>query len=132
MLTRMVIVTGKPLRELGLADFDDYAAARRACGRKVAAVPMAYDLLRAAGGLEDLPPTLRQARSRGQLSVAELVDRYPVANTAIRDVLVYYLVERSAAPTTGRWSTTSRCWWTCSGAIWSATTRELVRCTCPM
>ncbi|MFE7842406.1 tyrosine-type recombinase/integrase [Streptomyces sp. NPDC057474] len=96
-LTRMVIVTGKPLRELDLADFGDYAAARQACGSKVTALPMAYELLRAVGGLDDLPPTLREASARGQLSVAELVDRYPVANKEIRDVLVHYLVERSAA-----------------------------------
>ncbi|MFF6786944.1 tyrosine-type recombinase/integrase [Streptomyces sp. NPDC012510] len=96
VLTRMVIVTGKPLRELDLADLDVYAAARQACGSKVAALPMAYELLRAVGGLEDLPPTLREAQARGQLSVAELVDRYP-ANKEIRDVLVHYLVERSAA-----------------------------------
>ena len=95
-LTRMAIVTSKPLRELGLADFDDYAATRQAIGRKIAALPMAYELLRAAGGLDGLPRTLREARSRGQLSVAELVDRYPVENKAIRDVLVHYLVERSA------------------------------------
>ncbi|MGA4543439.1 tyrosine-type recombinase/integrase [Uniformispora flossi] len=97
VLTRMVIVTGKPLRELDLADFGEYTAARQACGSKVAALPMAYDLLRAVGGLEDLPPTLREAQARGQMSVAELVDRYPVANKEIRDVLVHYLVERSAA-----------------------------------
>ncbi len=96
LLARMVIVTGKQLRDLDLADFDDYAAARQACGRKVASLPMAYERLHAACGLRGLPPTLREARARGQLSVAELVDRYPVADKAIRDVLVHYLVERSA------------------------------------
>ena len=96
-LTRMVIVTGKPLCEFGVTDFDDYAAARQACGRRVGSLPMAYELLRAAGGLEGSPDTLRAAQARGQLSVAELVDRYPVANKEIRDILVHYLVERSAA-----------------------------------
>lgn len=96
-LTRMVIVTGKPLRELTLADFDNYAAARQVCGSKVAALPMAYELLHAVGGVNGLPSSLRAAQARGQLSVAELVDRYPVANKEVRDVLVHYLVERSAA-----------------------------------
>ncbi|MGH3739293.1 MAG: hypothetical protein ACRDT6_27390 [Micromonosporaceae bacterium] len=97
LLTRIVIVTGKPLRELDLTDLDDYAAARQACGRKVAALPLAYECLHAIGGLECLPPTLRQAHARGQLSVAELVDRYPIIDRDVRDVLVHYLVERSAA-----------------------------------
>lgn len=96
LLTRMVVVTGKNLRDLELADFDDYAAARRASGRSVASLPFAYELLHAVGGLAGLPPTLRQAQASGQLSVAELVDRYPIANRAVRDVLVHYLVERSA------------------------------------
>jgi hypothetical protein len=97
VLTRMAIVTGKQLRDLDVADFDDYAAARHSCGRKVSSLPLAYECPHAAGGLEGMPPTLRQAHARGQLPVAALVDRYPIANAAIRDVLVHYLVERSAA-----------------------------------
>jgi hypothetical protein len=96
LLTRMVIVTGKNLRDLDLTDFGDYAQARRAGGRTVAALPFAYELLHAVGGLPGLPPTLRQAQARGQLSVAELVDRYPIVDRDVRDVLVHYLVERSA------------------------------------
>jgi len=96
LLTRMAIVTGKDLFALDLNDFDDYASARRASGRTGHALPLAYELLHGVGGLAGLPPTLRQARNRGQLSVAELVDKYPIANRAIRDVLVHYLVERSA------------------------------------
>ena len=96
LFTRMVIVTGRDLMALDLNDFDDYAAARRASGRTAHALPLAYELLHGAGGLAGLPPTLRQARNRGQLSVAELIDKYPIANRAIRDVLVHYLVERSA------------------------------------
>ncbi|MFC7530209.1 hypothetical protein [Actinoplanes sp. GCM10030250] len=97
LLTRMVIVTGKDPRELDLADFITYADARRGSGRTVAALPFAYEILHAAGGLHGLPTTLRQARSRGQLSVAELVDRYLVACRPVRDVLVHYLTERAAA-----------------------------------
>ena len=43
------------------------------------------------------PPTWAQARSRGQLTVAELVDRYRLACRPVRDVLVHYLTEPSAA-----------------------------------
>ena len=69
LLTRMVIVTGRDLLTLDLNDFDDYAAARRASGRTVHALPLAYELLHGAGGLAGPPATLRQARNRGQLSV---------------------------------------------------------------
>jgi integrase len=96
-LTRMVIVTGKDLRSLVPGDFADYVAARRACGAKAASLPLAYELLHAIGGLTGAPVTWQQASSRGQLTVAELVDRYPIACRPVRDVLVYYLTERSAA-----------------------------------
>jgi site-specific recombinase XerD len=96
-LTRMVIVTGQNLTDLGLADVFGYVAARKQTGRTVAALPFAYELLRSIGGLSDAPPTLRQAQARGQLTAAELVDRYPVACRPVRDVLVHYLAERSAA-----------------------------------
>ena len=95
-LTRMVIVTGRDLRALGVEDLAGYAAAGKACGRKVSSVPLAYELLRATGGLSGAPPAWRQAQARGQLTVAELVDRYPVACRLIRDVLAHYLTERSA------------------------------------
>jgi hypothetical protein len=97
LLTRMVIVTSRQLADLDLADFDDYTRARAAAGRKVASLPFAYECLHAVGGLAGLPPTLRQARARGQLPVADLVGRYPVANREVRDLLVHYLAERSAA-----------------------------------
>ncbi|MEV6812583.1 site-specific integrase [Micromonospora sp. NPDC051296] len=96
-LTRMVIVTGKDLRELSVADLTGYAAARTASGRYTTALPFAYDLLRAVGGLADAPPTFKQASARGQLTVAELVDRYPIAYRPMRDVLVHYLAERAPA-----------------------------------
>ena len=95
-LTRMVIVTGKNLTDLGTGDFAAYTAARKQTGRKVTGLPFAYDLLRGIGGLPGQPPTLRQAQARGQLTVAELVDRYAVACRPVRDVLVHYLTERSA------------------------------------
>lgn len=96
LLTRMAIVTGKPLRALDLADFDEYATARQNSGRNVSSLRLAYEILHAIDGLSGLPPTLRQAKNRGQLTVAELVDRYPIINRDVRDVLVHYLAERSA------------------------------------
>ncbi|MEU0119992.1 hypothetical protein ABZ137_41720 [Streptomyces bobili] len=96
VLTRMSIVTGKDLLAFDLEDLTDYARARRDNGRTVTALPLAYDILHAVGGLKDSPPTLREAQARGQLTPAELIDRHPIANRAVRDVLVHYLAERSA------------------------------------
>jgi integrase len=95
-LTRMVIVTRKDLRALDAGDFTGYATARRDCGRKIASLPLAYELLRGIGGLRDAPHTWQQVQARGQLTIAELVDRYPLACRPIRDILVHYLAERSA------------------------------------
>ncbi|MFJ4835798.1 hypothetical protein ACIP79_38745 [Streptomyces sp. NPDC088747] len=92
----MSIVTGKDLLAFNLEDFTDYARARRDNGRTVTALPVAHDILHAVGGLKDSPPTLREAQARGHLTPAELIDRHPIANRAIRDVLVHYLAERSA------------------------------------
>lgn len=79
-----------------MGDLAAYAAAGKAHGRKISSVPLAYELLRGIGGLRGPPPTWRQARARGQLTVAELVDRYPLACRPVRDILVCYLTERSA------------------------------------
>lgn len=96
LLTRMVIVTGKDLLDLDVEDVTAYARARQATGRPVASLPLAYQALHAVGGLQGAPPTLAQSRLPGKLTPAELVDRYPVADRAVRDVLVHYLGERAA------------------------------------
>lgn len=96
LLTRIAIVTGKSLRDIDTGDLNAYRAARLASGRPCSSLPLAYEALKAIGGLSGQPATLRQAIARGQLSAAELVDRYPIVDVGIRDVLVHYLVERSA------------------------------------
>ena len=77
LVTRMVIVTGKDVLDLDLADVTAYAQARRASGRPVAALPLAYQALHAMGGLTGAPATLAQSRTPGRLTAAQLVDRYP-------------------------------------------------------
>jgi hypothetical protein len=42
------------------------------------------------------PQTMREAMQRGQLSVTELVDRYPIQNQAVRELLIEYLTRRRA------------------------------------
>lgn len=96
-LTRIAIVTGKDLlTEVDGQDLTGYAQSRRDHKHKVAAVPFAYELLRSAGGLVGDPPSMRQAELRGQLTPAQLVDRYDIVNGPVRDVLVHYLTERAA------------------------------------
>jgi hypothetical protein len=43
------------------------------------------------------PATLQAAAMRGQLSVTELVDRYPLRNSAVRQLLIDYLTRRALA-----------------------------------
>ena len=96
LVTRMVIVTGKDVLDIDLADVTAYAQARLASGRPVAALPLAYQALHAMGGLTGAPATLAQSRTPGRLTAAQLVDRYHVADRDVRDVLVHYLAERAA------------------------------------
>jgi hypothetical protein len=97
ILTRLVIYTGKDVRELHFRDLTSYSAARTATGRYTTALAFAYDLLRVIGGLVGAPPTFKQASARGRLTVAELVDRHPITYRPMRDVLVHYLAERAPA-----------------------------------
>ena len=59
--------------------------------------------------------SLREMRSIGQRSVEELVDRYPIASRAIRDLLVDYLKERQASIDYGtlcsQTSVLANCFW---------------------
>ncbi|MGH9303854.1 MAG: tyrosine-type recombinase/integrase [Acidimicrobiales bacterium] len=57
-----------------------------------------YQALRQSGTLgEDAPAALRVFSGRGQPNCAQLVDRYKIACTPMRDVLVDYLSERQSA-----------------------------------
>jgi integrase len=96
VLTRMVIVTAKDVLDLDVADFTDYAAARKDNGRPKESLALAYQVLRAHDGMPGCPPTLAQYHHIGTRSPAQLVDRYPIVDRAIRDVLVHYLTERCA------------------------------------
>ena len=54
-----------------------------------------YQVLHALGVFPtDAPATVRTFTTRGQLSVEQLIDRYDIACTPVRDVLVDYLRER--------------------------------------
>jgi hypothetical protein len=89
-----------------------------------------YQLLHAMGVFGPQPPTtLRAFGTIGQLSPAQLIDRYAIACRPVRDLLVAYLAERQPMldHTTLRNLALST-WEGCSGAIWNATTPVLPRC----
>lgn len=96
-LIRVMVHTGKPIATLEVTDLLAYAdvvtATKRPNGMHIG-----WLLLRRLGVLDaTTPPTLHVARSRGQLSVAEVVDGYAPASRAVRDVFVRYLTDRSAS-----------------------------------
>jgi integrase len=96
LVTRMVIGTGKDVLDLDAGDITDYTAARKSSGRPRESLALAYQVLHAHGGMPGCPPTLARYRHTGKRSPAELVDRYPIVDRAVRDVLVHYLTERCA------------------------------------
>lgn len=59
--------------------------------------PATLKMLRTIGVLASETPSLRELRSTGRLTVEALVDRYGIACTSIRDLLVDYLKERQPA-----------------------------------
>jgi integrase len=95
-LVKIVLRTGRDLHELKAADLLDYGAWATASRRKrPPGLHAGWDLLRATGVLpEELP--LRRV-GRGQLTCAQLVDRYGIACRPARDMLVRYLEERRPA-----------------------------------
>jgi hypothetical protein len=67
-------------------------------GTGTGAVHTFYRILRTMGVFGDhAPATLRELRTTGQLTPDELIDRYRLACTPIRDLLVDYLRERQPA-----------------------------------
>ncbi|GAB4085029.1 tyrosine-type recombinase/integrase [Myceligenerans cantabricum] len=95
-LTRMVMHNGGRLADITMADcIEGY----RAQGVNSATRQHShwYTLLIEAGILPaDSPVTIVIASRRGQFTIEEMVDRYDVKCTPVRDLLVDYLHERSA------------------------------------
>lgn len=63
-----------------------------------------------------VPATLRGAAIRGQRTVAEMVDRYGIRNTDVRDLLVGYITRRS---TELDYATTDSLAWALAGLFWA-------------
>lgn len=78
---------------------------------------LAWQALRQLGHFPaDTPPTIHAAGQRGQLTVTELVDRYPITNPAVRQLLIDYLHRR--ATTLDYSSLTNLARWL-AGVFWS-------------
>lgn len=107
---RVCMRTGK--KSPGLISADDLGgldAALRDTGRQPRPGHEAlWRALHTAGQISG-PTSLKAMRMRGQLSVAELVDRYHLRCTPIRDLIVAYITERS--PSLDYTSVTNLAFW---------------------
>lgn len=97
VLSRIVVHTGKGVREVTTEDVLSYGEAVRATGRNASGVRVAHRLLRAAGCTGDPPLTSGYGHRLNRLSVEQSVDRHGIECGEVRDLLVEYLKERSAA-----------------------------------
>jgi hypothetical protein len=97
VLTYVLVHTGRRLDQLTTADLVAYGQARRALGKPNLGVAAAQQLLHELGIVDQPAPTKGVHWRVGQRTVAELVDRYPIACRPVRDLLVRYLEERAPA-----------------------------------
>ncbi|ATD71106.1 Tyrosine recombinase XerC [Gordonia sp. YY1] len=96
VLSKMVLATGRDLNQLQLHDFTDYLADNRhSNGSNPNGVHAAWDLVR---GIAPIPDNdLLTCLRVGQRSAEQIIDRFAIQNSAIRDLLVRYLNERKPA-----------------------------------
>jgi integrase len=97
VLGKICVHTGKSLHEITTADLVEFAGAASAIGRFASGVQVAHQLLRQVGWITDPPLSSGSAIRLCKPTVAELVDRYGISCTDIRDLLVQYLTERAVA-----------------------------------
>lgn len=94
----MVIATkGGVLSDIVAGDLLEILDIETALRGRAVQGPATLKVLGKIGVLGPETPSLRELRSAGQRSVEELVDRYGIACTSIRDLLVGYLKERQPA-----------------------------------
>ncbi|MEU7032754.1 site-specific integrase [Streptomyces sp. NPDC046237] len=99
-LSRIILAKGGTLADITVGDAVEYREALRRHRRgRTLSNTLFYAWLRELGTLPpDAPATLRfLSQATGQLTTAELVDRYDVRCPPVRDLLVDYLEERRPA-----------------------------------
>jgi integrase len=92
-------VKGGTLADVTVGDVLELLDAEKAAtGRRITGGAVFYRILRQAGVFGDqVPATLRELRTAGQRTPAELIGRYNIVCRPIRDLLVDYLRERQPA-----------------------------------
>lgn len=91
-LGRLLVLTGRPVRQLRAADLLAYRDAVLARRSQSLGLEHLWACLAEIGVLQG---TLRQALRPGQRTVAELVDAHGLASSRIRGLLIAYLTERA-------------------------------------
>lgn len=95
-IERMMLFTGKAIRDLTADDVIFYRAEILRMHGKNDGVDYAWDLLKMHGAIPADALPLRQMHRRGQLTTEEMVDYYEI-EPPLRDVFVQYLNERASS-----------------------------------
>lgn len=94
ILSKLVLHTGRELEQITADDFTEFRTwAYTYRGRDLRGTIVAWDLLATITDLSGPRPEPWERTRLGQRSPAELVDRYPIQNRPIRDLMVRYLGE---------------------------------------
>jgi integrase len=93
----IVAAKGGMLADITVGDVLEILDAEYVVRGRADSASATFRMLREAGVFGADTPTLQEIRSLGQRSVAQLVDRYPIACRPIRDLLVAYLADRQPA-----------------------------------
>lgn len=111
----IIAAKGGTIADITIGDFLEEIEAEFGLRDQMRSGSASFKVLREMGIFGEGVPTLRELRSRGQRSVEELVDRYPIASRSVRSVLIDYLKERQPSMDYGSLRNQSyvlaRCFW---------------------
>ncbi|MEU8832406.1 site-specific integrase [Streptomyces sp900116325] len=98
-IARILAAKGGTVRDITVGDCLEFRDAQKNFGSSARSASLFYSWLRDLDLFPpDAPPNLRHISIRaGQLTPAQLIDRYQIVNEPIRDLLVSYLAERQVA-----------------------------------
>ncbi len=111
----IIAAKGGTIVDITVGDFLEEIEAELGLRDQMRSGSASFKVLREMGIFGEGVPTLRELRSSGQLSVEELVARYPIACQAVRAVIIEYLKERQPSMDYGSLRNQSyvlaRCFW---------------------
>ncbi|MFE7867385.1 tyrosine-type recombinase/integrase [Streptomyces bacillaris] len=98
-IARILAAKGGTVRDITVGDCLEFRDAQKSYGSSARSASLFYSWLRDLDLFPpDAPPNLRHISVRvGQLTPAQLIDRYQIVNEPVRDLLVSYLAERQVA-----------------------------------